>query len=230
MPQAKSSQSNKTKKDAKPTTKTATEATTAPIKSKELTIAIVILSAIIICTVVILATLFGFGVIKISDSLFPEQTSTEQTTDTANTTAKIIDNPNPRVKVKDANLAKVYDIEFYLPDDFEAAGRNDSGAYTYNLVDDDGWAQVLVYNEKTNLTPEQFLNKISPYLDITDKNYQMNGTSWVQAENANALAYATELDGTVYAVYYSVKLDSDATAEAMSMIPKTLYMARIYNK
>ena len=56
----------------------------------------------------------------------------------------------------------------------------------------------------------------------------MNGTTWVQGENATSLAYATELDGTVYAVYYAVKLDSNSTAEAMSMIPKTLYMSKIY--
>jgi hypothetical protein len=46
-------------------------------------------------------------------------------------------------------------------------------------------------------------------------------------ENANALAYATKLDGKIYAIYYSVKLDSDATGEAMQMIPKTLYMKKV---
>ena len=70
--------------------------------------------------------------------------------------------------------------------------------------------------------------KISPYLEITDKSYVMNGTNWVVGENGNSLAYATELDGIIYAVYYNVKLDSDDTAEAMQMIPKTLYMKKIY--
>ena len=61
-------------------------------------------------------------------------------------------------------------------------------------------------------------------------NYPMNGTTWVQAENGTSLAYATRLEDKIYAVYYVVKLDSDDTAEAMQMIPKTLYMARIYEQ
>lgn len=139
----------------------------------------------------------------------------------------IIDNPNPKVKVNGV-LAEVGDLEFYLPDEFEAGGKNQDGAYTYNLTDDDGWAQVVIYAESTSLSPESYLLKKSPYLDIADDDYEMNGTEWVQGENGSMLAYATELDGKVYAVIYSVKLDSDATSEAMSMIPKTLYMKRIY--
>ena len=143
--------------------------------------------------------------------------------------SRIINNTNKQVK-ENGTLVKVGDLEFYLPSKFKAGGKNKDGAYTYNLTNDDGWAQVLVYAENSSLTPATFItNRISSYLDITNSYYRMNGTTWVQAENAYALAYATKLDGKVYAVYYSVKLDSNATSKAMQMIPKTLYMKRIYS-
>ena len=115
-----------------------------------------------------------------------------------------------------------------MPSGFKAGGKNSDGAYTYNLTDDDGWAQVVVYAEKSSLSPEKYLLAKSPYLDITDDDYDMNGTEWVQGESGSMLAYATELDGKNYAIIYTVKLDSNATSEAMSMIPKTLYMKKIY--
>lgn len=207
---------------------------TKTVKTNTQPIIIAILSTVLVCAVVVFVVLICTGVIKFGNdtpNVQPGDT-TGQTIDNqpTQTTTGIIDNPNPRIKVKDAILAKVGDFEFYLPDDFEAGGKNSDGAYTYNLTDDDGWAQALVYAEKTSLTPEQYLNKISSYLDITNKNYQMNGTTWVQGENANALAYATKLDDTIYAVYYAIKLDSDDATEAMSMIPKTLYMAKVYAK
>lgn len=143
--------------------------------------------------------------------------------------SRIINNTHKQVK-ENGTLVKVGDLEFYLPNKFKAGGKNKDGAYTYNLTNDDGWAQVLVYAENSTLTPATFITKrISSYLDITNSYYRMNGTTWVQAENAYALAYATKLDGKVYAVYYSVKLDSDAASKAMQMIPKTLYMKRIYS-
>lgn len=202
-------------------------------------VVIAVLATALGCFVLVFAILALTGVIKFGGDSTPAGGNSTTTTDTTGGTSgggsgssdsgeKIIQNPNPKVSVHDATHVEVGDLEFYLPDDFEAGGKNADGAYTYNLVDDDGWAQVLVFVEKTNLSPEKYLGKISSYLDITDDDYQMNGTSWVQGENASALAYATELDGTVYAVYYSVKLDSDDTAEAMSMIPKTLYMNKVY--
>lgn len=139
---------------------------------------------------------------------------------------KLIDNPNPRVTVN-GTLAEVQNLEFYLPYQFEAGGKNKEGAYTYNLVNDDGWAQVLVYVDNSSLTPTQYLSKVSNNLDINDAEYEVNGTSWVEGENGNMLAYATKVDGKNYAVVYAVKLDSDATSEAMQMIPKTLYMKKI---
>lgn len=193
-------------------------------------IVIAVLVTILVCAGILFAILAGTGVIKFGGGTNDDATtSSTQQNPSSDTTNKIIQNTHPKVAVRDATLAKVQDLEFYLPDDFTAGDKNDSGAYTYNLTDGGGWAQALVYVEKTNLTPEQYLAKISSYLEVTDKNYQMNGTHWVQAENANSLAYATELDGTIYAVYYNVKLDSDDTAEAMSMIPKTLHMDRIYS-
>ena len=86
----------------------------------------------------------------------------------------------------------------------------------------------MVCAEKTNLSPEKYLAKIAPYLEINDEDYDFNGTDWTVGENANSLAYATKIDGKVYAIYYNVKLDSNATSEAMQMIPKTLYMSKIY--
>ena len=217
------------KKEAEPT-----KTTGASTQS----IVIAVLATVLVCMVIVFGVLLASGVIKFGSNDLgnggAEPTKIDNTGDKkaggATTGSKIINNPNQRVTVKDSTLANVKDLEFYLPDDFKAGGKNNDGAYTYNLVDDDGWAQVLVYAEKSNLTPEKYLMKIGPYLDITDKNYMMNGAHWVVGENANSLAYATELDGMIYAVYYSVKLDSDETSEAMQMIPKTLYMKRIYSE
>lgn len=203
------------------------------------TIAIAVLATALGCFVITFAILAATGIIRFSGAgnEAPGMITDGGGTTTGGKTEKpqtgssdddIIENPNTRVKVNGI-LAEVDDLEFYLPKEFEAGGKNADGAYTFNLTDDDGWAQVVVYAEKTSLSPEAYLLKKSPYLDINDDEYEMNGTEWVEGENGSMLAYATELDGKVYAVIYSVKLDSDATSEAMSMIPKTLYMKRVYN-
>ena len=202
------------------------------------TIAIIILSAILFFAVLTFTVLALTGVIKFGDNNNNSETSQTETNskedyerhrhhdNNGDDDDTLIDNPHTRVTAK-GNLVEVDDLEFYLPYAFKAGGKNKDGAYTYNLENDDGWAQVLVYAERSSLSPERFINKISDYLDITDDDYEMNGTEWVQAENANALAYATKLGGKIYAIYYSVKLDSDATGEAMQMIPKTLYMKKV---
>ena len=217
-----------------------TEVEKAPAaKSSAPAVAIAILSTLIVCIIIAFGALLATGVVKFGDnSSRPSDkdgtnlTGSNQGNDSKDTssykTGDIIDNPNRRVVVKDATLASVEDLEFYLPDDFQAGGKNKDGAYTYNLVDDDGWAQALVYVERSSLTPEKYLKNLSSYLDITDINYRMNGTTWVVGENANSLAYATKLDGKIYAVVYNIKLDSDDATEAMSMIPKTLYMKKVY--
>ena len=208
------------------------------------TVAIAVLATALCCFVITFAVLAATGVIRFGGAESGPSVAGGSSAAGGGSTAsgsggaetpqitpsddEIIDNPNPRVKVNGV-LAEVEDLEFYLPYEFEAGGKNTDGAYTFNLTDDDGWAQVVVYAEDTSLPPSSYLLKKSPYLEITDDDYEMNGTDWVQAENATMLAYATELDGKVYAVIYSVKLDSDATSEAMSMIPKTLYMKRVYN-
>lgn len=200
-------------------------------------IAIIILSAILVFAVLTFTVLALTGVIKFGDNNNSETSQTETNSkedhgrrrhhdNDGDDDDTLIDNPHTRVTAK-GNLVEVDDLEFYLPYAFKAGGKNKDGAYTYNLENDDGWAQVLVYAERSSLSPERFINKISDYLDITDDDYEMNGTEWVQAENANALAYATKLGGKIYAIYYSVKLDSDATGEAMQMIPKTLYMKKV---
>ena len=227
-------ESNKKLTTSKKTEKLETKAepVKAPVtKSSTQTVIIAVLTTVIVCAIVVFGILLATGVIKFGNNM-PTGNQTSQTQPSNKTdgpsSSEIINNPNPRVTVKDSTPVNVQYLEFYLPDDFKAGGKNNDGAYTYNLTDDEGWAQVLVYAEKSNLTPEKYLMKISPYLDITDTDYRMNGTKWVQGETGNTLAYATELDGTIYAVYYAVKLDSEDTSEAMSMIPKTLYMQKIY--
>lgn len=242
---AKESTKNETKKEAVNNNEKNSEEPKNVAKSDNSKVIIAVLATILGCFVLMFVVLTLTGVIRFGGTnnnieLIENTTGDNTNGGTGSSSGaggtnskndsddKIIDNPNPRVKVN-GTLATVGDLEFYLPKKFESGGKNSNGAYTYNLVDDDGWAQVVVYAEKSSLTPSQYLLKQSPYLDITDTDYEMNGTTWVQGENGSMLAYATELDGKIYAVIYSVKLDSDATSEAMSMIPKTLYMKKIYN-
>ena len=220
------------------------ETKTSETKSKGSgqTIAIIILAGVLVFTAIVFTVLFATGVIKVNNGDGPvaEEINDDDDSDDNNrgshrrkynddNTEKgdIIDNPNTQVKEDNATLVRVGELEFYLPRQFEYGGKNKDGAMTYNLEDDDGWASVSVYSERSSLSPAAYLNKISSYLEVTDSDYKMNGTTWVQAETASSLAYATKLDGKVYAVYYAVKLDSDATAKAMQMIPKTLYMKKI---
>lgn len=236
-------------KEAEKSTPVKTEAPkTGSSKSNGQTIAIVILSAVLVFVILIFTVLSLTGVIKFGGGNEPqvaEQQDSDDRDDHKNDgrdsdaepiddnvdyspqKGDIISNPNKQVKESNATLVHVGDLEFYLPRQFKYGGKNKDGAMTYNLEDDDGWASVSVYAEKSSLSPARYLNKVSSYLEVTDTDYRMNGTSWVQAETGSTLAYATKLDGKVYAVYYAVKLDSDATSKAMQMIPKTLYMQKI---
>ncbi len=209
-------------------------------------VVIAVLATVIACAVIVLVVLIATGVIKFGGGSNGSDTTSSNTGSSnsggsndsggsggstgESSDRKLIENTYPFVPVDDTTAAIVGELTFYLPDDFDAGGKNSDGAFTYNLNDDDGWAQVLVYAEEADLSPQDFLLKIGPTLEITDMNYPMNGTTWVQAENGTSLAYATRLEDKIYAVYYVVKLDSDDTAEAMQMIPKTLYMARIYEQ
>ena len=207
-------------------------------------VVIAVLATVIVCAVIVFVVLIATGVIKFGGRNSGSGTmsgGSSTSSDSGGSSGsggsvgesggrKLVENTYPLARVNDATAAIVGELTFYLPDDFDAGGKNSDGAFTYNLNDDDGWAQVLVYAEESDLSPQDFLLKISPTLEITDMNYPMNGTTWVQAENGTSLAYATRLEDKIYAVYYVVKLDSDDTAEAMQMIPKTLYMARIYEQ
>ena len=207
-------------------------------------VVIAVLATVIVCAVIVFVVLIATGVIKFGGRNSGSGTmsgGSSTSSDSGGSSGsggsagesggrKLVENTYPLARVNDATAAIVGELSFYLPDDFDAGGKNSDGAFTYNLNDDDGWAQVLVYAEESDLSPQDFLLKIGPTLEITDMNYPMNGTTWVQAENGTSLAYATRLEDKIYAVYYVVKLDSDDTAEAMQMIPKTLYMARIYEQ
>ena len=207
-------------------------------------VVIAVLVTVIVCAVIVFVVLIATGVIKfggINSGSGTMSGGSSTSSDSGGSSGsggsagesggrKLVENTYPLARVNDATAAIVGELTFYLPDDFDAGGKNSDGAFTYNLNDDDGWAQVLVYAEESDLSPQDFLLKIGPTLEITDMNYPLNGTTWVQAENGTSLAYATRLEDKIYAVYYVVKLDSDDTAEAMQMIPKTLYMARIYEQ
>ena len=204
-------------------------------------VVIAVLATVIVCAVIVFVVLIATGVIKFGGGNNGSDTTSGGSSNSSDTGSsggsagessgrKLVENTYPLARVNDATAAIVGELTFYLPDDFDAGGKNSDGAFTYNLNDDDGWAQVLVYSEKSDLSPQDFLIKVGPTLEITDMNYTINGTTWVQAENGTSLAYATRLEDKIYAVYYVVKLDSDDTAEAMQMIPKTLYMARIYEQ
>ena len=203
---------------------------------------IIAILATVVVFMAVFITLILTGILKFGDTSNTGSTSnadaantnTDTTTNgtSSNTgsssTPTLVDNPNPRVKVN-GKLIEVGNLEFYLPSKFTAASDNGkNGKYDFNLTEDSGWATVTVYVETTNKKPMDLLLEKSQYLEQTDANYTMNGQTWVQAETGSMLAYATTYGDQVYAIIYSVKLDSDATSEAMSMIPKTLYFKKLY--
>lgn len=152
----------------------------------------------------------------------------DETGKTSTGSGELIANPNPRVTVKGAKLVEVGDFEVYLPDDFEAARGNGNGKYVFNLTDDDGWADVKVYAEKTTGDLLTYMSKKDSTLKLTNSTYYMNGTSWAEMESGTSLAYGTRLGDMIYVVILNVKLESDATGEAEQMIPKTIRMKKIY--
>lgn len=208
-----------------------------PVKNKNILIGV--LSAVIACIVIVFAVLLCTGVIKFGDDPGNRDRQRVGRVDDGGNKdrdkkrrsgegrSNLIDNPNQRITMSGTHV-EVDDLEFYLPSAFKDGGKNKDGAYTYNLSDDDGWAQVLVYAERSSLSASEYLNKISANsIKITDDDYDVNGTEWVVGESGGVSAYATKLGGKVYAVYYAVKLDSTATNEAKQMIPKTLYMKKV---
>ena len=157
-----------------------------------------------------------------------DETGKDETGRTSTGSGELITNPNGRVAVNNATLIEVGDFEVYLPKNFTAARGNGNGKYTYNLTDDDGWADVKIYAEKTNADLLTYMSKKDSLLKLTNSTYYMNGTSWAEMESGSSLAYGTRLGDMIYVVILNVKLESDATSEAEQMIPKTLRLKRIY--
>ena len=96
------------------------------------------------------------------------------------------------------------------------------------MSDDDGWADVKIYAEKTTADLLSYMQKKDSLLRITNSAYYMNGTSWAVMESGSSMAYGTRLGDMLYVVILNVKLESDATGDAEQMIPKTIRLKRIY--
>lgn len=141
---------------------------------------------------------------------------------------ELVTNPSQRVDVKNAQLVEVGDFEVYIPIKFRAAKGNGNGKYIFNLMNDDGWADVKIYAEKTSSDLLDYIAKKDSLLELTNSTYYMNGTSWVEMESGTSVAYGTRLGDTVYVVILNVKLESDTTGEAEQMIPKTIRLKRVY--
>ena len=209
-------------------------------KSQTQTIVIAVLATALVCVVLTIVILALTGVIRFgnSDAGLPpgndmgqnRPTEIEGTTQNGKTESGepvSAGTTKGGVTCYDKTRVQVYDLEFCLPEDFEEGDKAKDGAYTYNLVDDDGWAEVHVYFMKTSRTPTQFINYLSSSLKVTDQNYTVNGTTWVRAEAGDYMqAFATKSDDYLYGVFYSIKLDSDETSEAWQMIPKTLVLVK----
>lgn len=230
---AKDTKETKSKTAAKTTSKETAGTKTANDSGKNVAIAVL---ATLLTVVLILLVLCLTGVIKFGGDDNRQNvpgTSDYPSGTTADPTGKPDSNPEPTagttaggVTCYDKTRAQVVNLEFCLPDDFREGGKVNDGAYAYNLVDDDGWAEVRVYATKSQQSPTQFINNLSSNLKVTNKNYSVNGTTWVRAEASdNMLAFATKSGDYLYAVLYTIKLDSDDAREAWNMIPRTLTIA-----
>ncbi|MBR2996918.1 hypothetical protein IKF33_00555 [Candidatus Saccharibacteria bacterium] len=162
-------------------------------------------------------------------SKFIEQISdTKEGTSISLGEPQLVDNPNPRVWAA-GRLIEIKNLEFSLPYAFSPAMSNgQNGIYVYNLTNDDGWADVRVYVNKSYLSAERYMLSLSSTLEVVDDDYEVSGTSWIKAENGSMVGYATKFDDEVYVIIYGVKLDSDTTDRAMEMLPETLRMKKIY--
>ena len=170
----------------------------------------------------------------VEDNDREQETASEESADSKKeeksfTSAReLVDNPNARVSVKGAQLIEIGDLELYLPKNFEASRANGNGKYVYNLADNEGWADVKIYAEKTTADLLAYMQKKDSLLRLTNSSYYMNGTSWAEMESGSSIAYGTRLGNMLYVVILNVKLESDATGEAEQMIPKTIRLKRIY--
>ncbi len=215
--------------------------------SQKQIIIISVLASVLSCVVLFLIIAFATGMIKFGgaeqDNIAGGATggvtsnaaggSTGGAGTTTDGGAGMMDNPNPKVKVN-GNLVSVENLEFYLPKHFEKgseAGGGSESETVYNLVNDDGWADVKIYVEKTEKDARDYLLSKNSNLTIEQDAWVVNGWSWSTAYAAKGAiqAWATNYgEDYVYAIILTVKLDSDESNEAAMMIPKTLYFTKIY--
>ncbi len=178
----------------------------------------IVIVSLIVVLVAGVAILIGTGVIKLSGGEEPGTSEDDG--------KELADNPYIRVSAN-GNLIEIENLEFYLPYAFKKGDRG-NGVYHYVLDEIDAQAEVTVYVEKSSSTPDKYLKKKASDLSITNQSYTVNGFSWLEASSEDGLAYVGKFGTEMYAVICKVKMDSSDTVEAMKMIPKTLYMKKLY--
>ncbi len=215
------------------------------------TIIISVLATVLGCVVVFLIIAFATGMISFnnngqannmadgnssgngSDMGGSSSNGSGGSGDSGSDGSELMDNPNPKVAVKNGTLVSVGNLEFYLPKHFEKgseAGGGSESETVYNLVNDDGWADVKIYVEKSGKDARDYLLSKNSRLTIEQDAWVINDWPWSQAYAAEGAiqAWATNYGDFVYAIILTVKLDSDESNEAAMMIPKTLYFTKIY--
>ena len=179
----------------------------------------IVIVTLLVTLIAGVSVLIGTGVIKLGGNNEPE---VEEETD-----KELVDNPFIRVSAN-GNLISIENLEFYLPYSFTKVSSNKSGEHHYVLDEVESQAEVVVYIERSTSDPQKYLKKKDSSLTVTNQSYTVNGFSWLEASSESGLAYVGNFGNEMYAVICKVKMDSSATVEAMKMIPKTLYMKKIY--
>ncbi|MBQ6487205.1 hypothetical protein IJI89_02130 [Candidatus Saccharibacteria bacterium] len=178
----------------------------------------IVIVSLLVVLVAGVAVLVGTGVIKLGGGDEPGTSEDDG--------KELVENPYIRVSAN-GNLIEVENLEFYLPYAFKN-GDKGNGVYHFILDEVESQAEVIVYVEKSSLTPDKYLKKKDNSLSITNQSYTVNGFSWLEASSEDGLAYVGKFGKEMYAVICKVKMDSSATVDAMRMIPKTLYMKKLY--
>lgn len=218
--------------------KTTTKSVPKPSESKHNTQTIIIaVLATALAFVLILLVLFLTGVLSFGNgtdsnnqnapSTVKPGTFIPEPTDTHNNDSSSSTNGNAKsLNCYDETRVRAERLEFCLPDDFRFSNV-ENGVYTYNLIDDDGWADVKIHIKRSQQSPTQYLTNLSSALKISNQREVINQTDWVRAEADNyMLGFATKSNDYIYAVIYTIKLASDETREAWNMIPKTLNFSK----
>ncbi|MBQ7202261.1 hypothetical protein IJS18_02645 [Candidatus Saccharibacteria bacterium] len=179
-----------------------------------------------VCLTVGVAVLIGAGVISF-DGNGGQSGGDSGSIITPDDSENLINNPNPRI-TRNAQFFEILNLEFYLPFEFKNVINNKKGVYEIKLQNDEGKAEVVVYVERATMKADKYLKRKDSSLVVTNTDYTINGTTWVEASSTSTLAYATNFGTLIYAIFCNVEMDSAATANAMEMIPKTLYMKKLY--